>query len=129
MAPYFLEEVRKELEGRFGAKQLYENGLAVQTALDVSLQEAANRALNDGLRRIDKRHGFRAPRRNVIADGQTIDGVQAAPLGPADARWRHRAGGGPQRGGRRDRRPRGGAAGHDRQERVRLDLEGRATSW
>jgi penicillin-binding protein 1A len=29
--------------------------------------------LNGGLRRIDKRHGFRAPRRNVIADGQTID--------------------------------------------------------
>jgi penicillin-binding protein 1A len=73
VAPYFLEEVRKELEGRFGAKQLYENGLSIQTALDVSLQEAANRALNGGLRRIDKRHGFRAPRRNVIADGQTID--------------------------------------------------------
>src|SRR5688572_15999995 len=76
VAPYFLEEVRKELEGRFGAKQLYENGLAIQTALDVPLQEAANRALNDGLRRIDKRHGFRAPRRNVIADGQTIDGFK-----------------------------------------------------
>jgi penicillin-binding protein 1A len=76
VAPYFLEEVRKELEVRFGAKQLYENGLAIQTALDVPLQEAANRALNDGLRRIDKRHGFRAPRRNVIADGQTIDGFK-----------------------------------------------------
>ena len=55
IAPYFLEEVRKELEGRFGAKQLYENGLAIQTALDVRLQEAANRAMDDGLRRIDKR--------------------------------------------------------------------------
>jgi len=76
VAPYFIEEVRKELEGRFGAKQLYENGLSIQTALDVPLQEAANRALNDGLRRIDKRHGFRAPRRNVIADGQTIDGFK-----------------------------------------------------
>jgi penicillin-binding protein 1A len=72
VAPYFIEEVRKELEGRFGAKQLYENGLSIQTALDVSLQETANRALNDGLRRIDKRHGFRAPRRNVIAEGQAI---------------------------------------------------------
>ena len=76
VAPYFIEEVRKELEVRFGAKQLYENGLSIQTALDLPLQEAANRALNDGLRRIDKRHGFRAPRRNVIADGQTIDGFK-----------------------------------------------------
>ncbi|CAN5787381.1 PBP1A family penicillin-binding protein [soil metagenome] len=76
VAPYFVEEVRKELESRYGAKQLYENGLAVQTALDVPLQEAANRALDDGLRRIDKRRGFRAPRRNVIAEGQTIDGFR-----------------------------------------------------
>src|SRR4029450_5714286 len=76
VAPYFIEEVRKELEGRFGAKQLYENGLSIQTALDLPLQEAANRALNDGLRRIDKRPGFRGPRRNVIADGQTIDGFK-----------------------------------------------------
>ena len=38
-------------------------------ALDVQLQEAANRALDDGLRRIDKRRGFRKPRRNVVAEG------------------------------------------------------------
>src|SRR5262245_59821136 len=53
IAPYFVEEVRKDLEGRYGAKPLYENGLSVQTGLDVKLQEAANRALDDGLRRID----------------------------------------------------------------------------
>jgi penicillin-binding protein 1A len=72
-APYFLEEVRRELEGRYGAKQLYENGLSIQTALDLRLQEAASQALNDGLRRIDKRRGFRKPRRNVIAEGHTIE--------------------------------------------------------
>jgi penicillin-binding protein 1A len=71
VAPYFLEEVRKGLEVRYGAKRLYENGLAVQTGLDVRLQEAANRALDEGLRRIDKRRGFRKPRRNVMAEGQT----------------------------------------------------------
>ena len=73
IAPYFVEDVRKELEARYGAKQLYENGLAIQTALDITLQEAANRAMDEGLRRIDKRRGFRAPRRNVVADGQAID--------------------------------------------------------
>ncbi len=35
IAAYFVEEVRKDLESRYGAKQLYENGLSVQTALDV----------------------------------------------------------------------------------------------
>jgi penicillin-binding protein 1A len=73
VAPYFLEEVRKELEGRYGAKPLYENGLSIQTALDVTLQEAANRALDAGLRRIDKRRGFRAPRRNVVKEGHAIE--------------------------------------------------------
>ncbi len=72
-APYFLEEVRKELEGRYGAKQIYENGLSIQTALDLRLQEAATRALEDGLRRLDKRRGFRKPRRNVLTEGQTLD--------------------------------------------------------
>ena len=72
-APYFLEEVRRELEGRYGAKQLYENGLSIQTAIDLRLQEAATQALHDGLRRIDKRRGFRKPKRNVIAEGHTIE--------------------------------------------------------
>ena len=72
-APYFLEEVRRELESRYGAKQLYENGLSIQTAIDLRLQEAATQALHEGLRRIDKRRGFRKPRRNVIAEGHTIE--------------------------------------------------------
>jgi penicillin-binding protein 1A len=76
VAPYFVEEVRKQLEERYGAKKLYENGLSIQTALDVHLQEAANRALDDGLRRIDKRRGFRKPRRNIVAEGHTVDGFR-----------------------------------------------------
>src|SRR3990170_5530148 len=73
VAPYFIEEVRKELEIRYGAKRLYENGLSIQTALDIELQEAANRALDDGLRRIDRRRGFRKPRRNVVAEGHPVE--------------------------------------------------------
>jgi penicillin-binding protein 1A len=72
-APYFLEEVRKELESRYGAKKLYENGLAVQTALDLSLQRAATEALERGLRTIDKRRGFRKPQRNIVKEGHAIE--------------------------------------------------------
>jgi penicillin-binding protein 1A len=77
-APYFLEEVRKELEARYGAKQLYENGLTVQTALDLKLQEVANRALDQGLRRIDHIHGFRKPRRNILDERHDIDTFKQA---------------------------------------------------
>jgi penicillin-binding protein 1A len=77
-APYFLEEVRKELEGRYGAKALYQNGLTVQTALDLKLQDAANRALDEGIRRVDHLHGFRKPRRNVIDEKHTVEGFKHA---------------------------------------------------
>ena len=48
IAPFFVEEVRKHLERQYGAKVLYENGLAVATTLDARLQEAANRASSRG---------------------------------------------------------------------------------
>jgi penicillin-binding protein 1A len=76
MAPYFVEEVRKYLERKYGAKQLYENGLSVYTSLDVDLQEAANRAVDADLRRVDKRRGFRKPKHKVLAEGQTLEGVR-----------------------------------------------------
>jgi penicillin-binding protein 1A len=80
IAPFFVEEVRKHLEKRYGAKVLYENGLAVRTTLDVALQENANRVLERGLRTYDKRHGWRKPRRNVVAEKHTIEGYR-------DERW------------------------------------------
>jgi penicillin-binding protein 1A len=73
VAPYFLEEVRKYLEAKYGAKALYESGLTVTTPLDIKLQQAANKAVDRGLRRVDKRRGFRKPRRNIIAEGQKVD--------------------------------------------------------
>src|SRR5436190_18624785 len=76
VAPYFLEEVRKELESRYGAKAIYQNGLTVQTALDLKLQDAANRALDEGIRRIDHIHGFRKPKRNVIEEKHTVEGFK-----------------------------------------------------
>ncbi len=74
IAPYFVEEIRKGLEQRYGAKRLYESGLSVQTTLDVVLQEAANAALDRGLRALDKRHnGYRKPRRNLLREGHRLE--------------------------------------------------------
>src|SRR5436190_23081934 len=80
IAPYFVEEVRKHLEKEYGAKMLYENGLSVRTTLDAKLQELANRSLERGLRTYDKRHGWRRPTRNVIAERHTIEAFR-------DERW------------------------------------------
>jgi penicillin-binding protein 1A len=69
-APYFTEEVRQHLERQYGAQELYEAGLSVQTTLDYDLQAAAARALDRGLRDLDKRRGYRKPLKNVAAGGK-----------------------------------------------------------
>jgi penicillin-binding protein 1A len=75
-APYFLEEVRKYIENTYGAKALYENGLTVHTALDLRLQQIANHAVDRGLRRLDKRRGFRRVAKNVLAGAVTVTTYQ-----------------------------------------------------
>src|SRR5688572_2958556 len=74
IAPYFVEDVRKMLEQKYGADALYQAGLRVQTTLDAELQNVANLAVDRGLRRVDKRRsGYRRPARNVVAEGHEID--------------------------------------------------------
>jgi penicillin-binding protein 1A len=80
IAPFFVEEVRKHLERQYGAKRLYEQGLAVRTTLDSNLQSIANTALEHGLRTYDKRHGWRRPVRNVFDEKRTIENFK-------DERW------------------------------------------
>jgi penicillin-binding protein 1A len=60
-ADFFLEEVRRELVGRFGDRGLYEGGLSVRTTLDSKLQRIADKALREGLLDYDRRHGWRGP--------------------------------------------------------------------
>ncbi|HUU35319.1 MAG TPA: PBP1A family penicillin-binding protein [Vicinamibacterales bacterium] len=88
-APYYLEEVRKHLEAKYGAQQLYESGLSVRTPLDVRLQGIAAKALDAGLRRVDKRRtGFRKAQPNVLHDGVTLASYRherwQRPLAPGD---------------------------------------------
>jgi len=52
IAPYFVEWVRKQLDEQFG-RQLYEQGLKVYTTLDIDMQLAAERALEQQLRAIE----------------------------------------------------------------------------
>lgn len=57
VAPYFIEWVRQQLEEHFG-KRLYDEGLRVYTSLDVDMQSAAERALENQLKAIEAgRHG------------------------------------------------------------------------
>jgi len=76
LAPYFVEEIRRYLENKYGADQVHEGGLKVYTTLDVDLQKAANRAVLDGLAAYERRHGWKSILENVIAEGSMIDKFQ-----------------------------------------------------
>jgi len=66
-APYFVEEVRRWLQAQYGSSQLYREGLEVETTLDPRLQEIANRAVDEGLRELDRRQGWRGVTQHVPA--------------------------------------------------------------
>src|SRR5271156_256884 len=76
LAPYFVEEIRRYLENKYGADQVHEGGLKVYTSLDVDLQKAANRAVLDGLAAYERRHGWKGHLENVVAEGSVIDRYQ-----------------------------------------------------
>jgi penicillin-binding protein 1A len=73
LAPYFVEEIRRYLENKYGADQVHEGGLKVYTSLDVDLQRAANQAMLDGLAAYERRHGWKGSLENVVAEGSAID--------------------------------------------------------
>jgi penicillin-binding protein 1A len=60
-APYFAEEVRRELMTRYGYEGLYQGGLSARTSLDPRLQELATTALQNGMMTYDRRKGWRGP--------------------------------------------------------------------
>ena len=73
VAPWFVEDVRRELERQFGSEQVHEEGLRVYTTLDLDLQQAANSAVLDGLAALERRHGWKGNLLNVLAAGGSLD--------------------------------------------------------
>lgn len=64
-APYFTEFIRQLVERKYGKEKLYQEGLRIYTTLNLSLQTAAQKSVEMGLREIDKRQGFRGPLRTL----------------------------------------------------------------
>jgi penicillin-binding protein 1A len=71
-APYFVEDVRRYLEKRFGSDEVHEGGLRVYTSLDLDLQRSATEAVLDGLAAYEHRHGWRSQLKNVLASGERL---------------------------------------------------------
>ncbi len=73
-APYFIEEVRRNIIEKYGETSLYREGLNVITTIDPKLQKIAINELRNGLENYDKRHGWRGPLENL--DSNDLESVR-----------------------------------------------------
>ena len=56
---YFLEQVRQQLEEKYGEERLYKDGLKIYTTMNAEMQRGAYDSVVNGLKALDKRQGFR----------------------------------------------------------------------
>jgi penicillin-binding protein 1A len=73
VAPYFVEEVRQQLEREYGADLVQGAGLKVYTTLDLDLQKVANKAILDGTAAYERRHGWKGHLLNIAAPGNGLE--------------------------------------------------------
>jgi penicillin-binding protein 1A len=76
LAPYFVEELRRYLEAKYGSDQVHEGGLRVYTSLDMDMQRAARQAVLAGLASYERRHGWHGDLANVVVLGQHVGAYQ-----------------------------------------------------
>jgi penicillin-binding protein 1A len=88
IAPYFVEEVRRQLEKEYGADVVHGAGLRVYTTLDLDLQKVANDAVLNGIAKYERRHGWKGNLQNVVLAGLDADAYRhpdwAQRVGPGD---------------------------------------------
>ena len=73
VAPYFVEEVRRQLEKEYGVEQVHGAGLRVYTTLDLDLQIVANKAVLDGTATYERRRGWRGRLPNAVLEGVGLE--------------------------------------------------------
>jgi len=65
---YFFEEVRKAVVDKYGEEELRRGGLTVSTTLNSAYQKYAEQAVQNGIRKYDKRWGWRSDKPNLLKD-------------------------------------------------------------
>jgi penicillin-binding protein 1A len=77
-APYFVEEVRRQLEREYGVDEVHGAGLRVYTTLDLNLQHAAENAVLDGTASYERRRGWKGNLENVLGGAAANGGADLA---------------------------------------------------
>ncbi|MBF0314957.1 MAG: PBP1A family penicillin-binding protein [Oligoflexia bacterium] len=67
-AGYFTEWIRQRVVEQVGEEELLTNGIRVVTTLDWDLQQAAEKAVKNGVSALDKRQGFNGPIKSLSSE-------------------------------------------------------------
>jgi penicillin-binding protein 1A len=73
VAPFFTEQVRRELVDLYGDARILDDGLRVWTTVDVERYRAAEDAAVENLRAVDKRQGYRGALAHLEDDAKMKD--------------------------------------------------------
>lgn len=94
-APYYAEHVRRTVAESLGSEAILEDGLRIEAALELPLQRMAEVAVDEALRRIDRKHGWRGPVAHLDAEAAQQEFERrlqaeygADPLGGEERPWR-----------------------------------------
>jgi penicillin-binding protein 1A len=87
-APFFAEEVRRQINAKYGQDALYKGGLSVRTTVDPNLQQVGILALRDGLVSYDRRYGWRGPLSELDIDGDWINQLMKVQKPPGIGDWK-----------------------------------------
>jgi penicillin-binding protein 1A len=78
-APYFVEEVRKYLEQRYGYDFINRSGAQIYTTLDLDMQRAANKALENFIAQLEK--DYKIKHNKLYYDSLTVNDSTPPPPG------------------------------------------------
>jgi penicillin-binding protein 1A len=93
-APYYAEEVRRRIVAELGEPAVLQDGLQIETAVELQMQQMAETAVDEHLRKLDHRHGWRGPVSHLDGDAARTEFLRrtAAEYGKdpvaTDERWR-----------------------------------------
>ncbi len=84
-APFYVEQVRRQLVERYGNERVLHEGLRVEMAMDLEKQRGAQAAMLAGLMEVDHRQGFFGPIANVQGKERTELSARLARAWPEGA--------------------------------------------
>jgi penicillin-binding protein 1A len=84
-APFYVEQVRRQVVERYGNDRLLHEGLRVEMAMDLEKQRGAQRAMLHGLLEVDRRQGYVGPLQRVAGPERKALEERLARAWPAGA--------------------------------------------